>query len=233
MIEKKKSIFKIIWIYGYYLKKSIVQKENIISILYFTPHYFYYNLRNKTPLDLHLPWITISSYKFLKKILQKFMHVYEYGSGGSTLFFADRVKSISSIEHDIKWHKLVNEKVKVYNNIHYFLLEPESVCGEVQYKSGKSEYNGMDFYKYVSSIENHTDYYFDLIVIDGRSRENCLIHSISKLKKGGYILFDNAERQRYQFEIENIKDWLVHRSYGPTICDLFFSETRIYQKPVN
>lgn len=39
---------------------------------------------------------------------------------------------------------------------------------------------------------------FDIVVIDGRDRVNCAIHSVAALKGEGVILWDNTDRPRYK-----------------------------------
>src|SRR5438270_13938588 len=67
-----------------------------------------HNLVNgKTPLDLELPWFSYAAIDFLETFLEPHMSVCEYGSGGSTVFFARRVESVVSIEDNRQWHGLV------------------------------------------------------------------------------------------------------------------------------
>jgi hypothetical protein len=55
------------------------------------------------------------------------------------------------------------------------------------------------------------------------------MNSIRKVKKGGYILFDNSNRQHYLEGLDKIEDWLIFKSYGPTVNDKSFNETSIYR----
>src|SRR3954447_6175598 len=69
-------------------------------------------LKDKTPLDLEIPWFSYAAIDFLENFLQPHMTVCEYGSGGSTLFFSRRVKSVVSIEDNRTWFDLVSRRVK-------------------------------------------------------------------------------------------------------------------------
>ena len=89
----------------------------IISNLVLHPQYISrcinHNLLNgKTPLDLELPWFSYAAIDFLEDFLQPHMTVCEYGSGGSTLFFSRRVKSVYSIEDNPKWFDLVSGRLQ-------------------------------------------------------------------------------------------------------------------------
>src|SRR5579863_2439198 len=68
-------------------------------------------LGNKTPADLELPWFSYAAIDFLKDYLQPDMSVCEYGSGGSTLFFSHRVKSVHSIEDNSEWFDVISNRL--------------------------------------------------------------------------------------------------------------------------
>src|SRR3954452_8270654 len=89
----------------------------VISNLVTNPQYISrclaHNIVNgKSPLDLEIPWFSYAAIDFLEPWLRPDMTVCEYGSGGSTLFFARRVKSVFSIEDNPKWFELVSQRLK-------------------------------------------------------------------------------------------------------------------------
>jgi hypothetical protein len=65
------------------------------------------------------------------------------------------------------------------------------------YRSGRKENKEWEFTEYVRRIDSYPDESFDVILIDGRSRPSCIKHAICKLKVGGAIILDNADRERY------------------------------------
>src|SRR5689334_13154235 len=69
-------------------------------------------INGKTPLDLELPWFSYAAIDFLQDYLKPDMVVCEYGSGGSTLFFARRAKSVFSIEDNPRWFELVSRRLQ-------------------------------------------------------------------------------------------------------------------------
>src|SRR5213075_1346542 len=69
-------------------------------------------VKGKTPLDLEVPWFSYAAIDFLEKFLRPDMTVCEYGSGGSTIFFAQRVKSVFSIEDNAQWFELVSRRLE-------------------------------------------------------------------------------------------------------------------------
>src|SRR5678816_686272 len=98
---------------------TIPQKVGrLITNLVFHPQYISrcitHNVFNrKTPLDLEIPWFSYAAIDFLDDFLRSDMNVCEYGSGGSTLFFAGRVRSVVSIEDNANWHQLVSERLRL------------------------------------------------------------------------------------------------------------------------
>src|SRR4051812_37225534 len=56
-----------------------------------------------SPMKDEVPWMTFGAIEFLQRALREDMVVFEYGSGGSTLFFANRVRRLVTIEHDPEW----------------------------------------------------------------------------------------------------------------------------------
>src|SRR5262245_38958640 len=89
----------------------------VISNLLLHPRYISrclaHNVVNgKTPLDLELPWFSYAAIDFLDAHIKPHMTVCEYGSGGSTLFFARRARSVFSIEDNRTWYELVSNRVR-------------------------------------------------------------------------------------------------------------------------
>ncbi|MEI6085198.1 MAG: hypothetical protein WCS70_12970 [Verrucomicrobiota bacterium] len=123
------------------------------------------------------------------------MKVFEYGSGGSTVFFARHAGQVFSVEHDPAWHGHVGKTLAAQQltNCHYLLRVPQSVAGVAVAAEGKHafiderewEYPGMSFETYVRSIDVHPDRTFDLVLVDGRARADCIAHAISKIRPGG------------------------------------------------
>ena len=48
-----------------------------------------------------------------------------------------------------------------------------------------------------SKVINVQSKYFDIIVIDGRDRVNCIKNSLRSLKNNGVIVLDDSEREEY------------------------------------
>jgi predicted O-methyltransferase YrrM len=165
-------------------------------------------LRGALPVDDGVPWMTFPAIRFLERFLRLPMRVFEYGSGGSTLFFAQRAASVHSIEHNPDWCRRVAACLRRHdlNNAVLELREPtpapEASETDPQewgtYVSSAPEFNGYSFRHYVESLDRYADGYFDVILIDGRARPACIRHAMPKVRAGGYLILDNSDLPHYQ-----------------------------------
>ncbi len=166
-----------------------------------------FRVTTKSTLDFRTPWLVFEAIEFLDKWLKKQMVVFEYGSGGSSLFISDRVKTLYSIDHDERWFENVKTVIQHegIKNIEYKLHRPIAELNELKkdcsapenYLSCMGEFKNLNFENYVRSIDTYPDNHFDLVIVDGRSRPSCILHAIPKVKVGGILLVDNADRTYY------------------------------------
>merc|ERR1711907_85534 len=64
------------------------------------------------------PMMTANEYEHIKKGLSANQTVLEWGSGGSTVYFAPAVGKYYSVEHDTEWSDAVKAKIKELNLNH-------------------------------------------------------------------------------------------------------------------
>jgi hypothetical protein len=154
-------------------------------------------------LTMNIPWLTYGAIGWLNKYLRPDMKVFEYGSGGSTIYIARRVKELVSVEHSSEWFGRVSRVIQQrrISNSTIILAEPDERGDRLDEKYSSTtfpEYRGYSFEKYVRTVNSYPDNYFDLIIVDGRSRTACVMESAAKIKNGGYLLLDNSEREQYE-----------------------------------
>jgi hypothetical protein len=157
----------------------------------------YISTRKKRPLDLGLPWISLKAIRFLDKFLTKEMTVLEYGSGGSTIFFAQRCKRVISVEDDPAWYAAVHARLDALGlgNTEVRLCETGSV-----YTSSSTEFRNSSYLKAVDGLNP------DIVLIDGsdetqaygrenyETRRSICFNYIEPIiaARGGAILVDDA-----------------------------------------
>lgn len=150
--------------------------------------YLRYGLSSKhTPLDLGKPWWSFGAVKAVGGFVSQKMDVFEFGSGGSTLFLAQRVKTVTCVEDSDEWAVAVETKVREtgMKNVrimtkHFDFASDTAFC--------ESEYfNALGGQKY------------DLIVVDGQEwstkvRPLCFWRAEEFVKPGGAIVVDDSWR---------------------------------------
>ena len=246
IISPKIAHLPVIWelrklaLYSLSLLKALFKFREISlvgdSIIFFLV-WWKYQQKNNKPLQNDQPWIAFKAERFLREILRKDMKVFEYGSGSSTLYFSRRVAQVYSIEHHQGWFEQIQQMIDQQNikNVDYRLMEPET-CYENQtdaYLSHLPIYKNKTFEHYVKTIDVFPDGYFDLVIIDGRARTECIAHAKNKIKLGGYLVVDNSERAHY-FEsndfLRNEKEWETHHVVGITPYSFNYSRTSFFRK---
>ena len=149
-------------------------------------------------IALDVPWWTFTSTRKVEQFLaaRPGARVFEWGSGGSTLWLAKRSESVISVEYDASWadtmRPLLPENVRLVREV------PDQLTGaHGEVRSKRMGFRHLNFADYVDGIAREEGL-FDLIVIDGRAREACLGKALTKLADGGLIVIDNTNRRRYR-----------------------------------
>jgi predicted O-methyltransferase YrrM len=157
-------------------------------------------------IALDVPWWTFASTQKVEEFLsaRPGARVFEWGSGGSTLWLAKRSESVISVEYDGSWAEtmrpLLPENARLVREV------PDRLTGALgEVGSKRMGFRHLDFADYVDAIAREEGL-FDLIVIDGRAREACLDRAMTKLADGGVIVIDNTNRRRYRRALRALPD---------------------------
>lgn len=158
-----------------------------------------------------LPWFTYSAIMFLARRIKASIDVFEFGSGQSTLWWAHRVRSVCSSEHDRDWCERIKPKLPSNAEVHFHEV-------------------GMEYVNSVLDMGRK----FDVIVIDGRERVKCITTCLPALKDDGVIILDNSERPEYQGGISFLKDngFRVIEFDGPGAVTENLWRTSIFYRPM-
>ncbi len=172
----------------------------------FATKWLYSLLPGHNPVDDQQPWINFRATEWLEAYLKPPMKVFEYGSGGSTLFLAGHVAHVVSVEHDESFYHFLAERLRrsEITNCTYLLRTPTPLemdnpptYGCKSFTSEWPEHKAMSFETYVNAIDDYPDGSFDLVTVDGRARPSCAFRALPKIKDGGWLMVDNMERSRY------------------------------------
>ncbi|MDD5348914.1 MAG: class I SAM-dependent methyltransferase [Chthoniobacteraceae bacterium] len=163
----------------------------------------------RTPLQLQLPWFSLPSIEFLDRFVTPAMEVFEYGAGGSTLYFARRAGRVVSTENDPAWVERVERA----------LASGGFGNAEVQYRPFDFHHaEGFEQSDYLHSIPQRL---FDVIVIDSAEEDEtmvrpaCFRHAEARVRPGGIIVVDDAWRYPELRAVNHAKTWREFRGIGP------------------
>lgn len=117
-----------------------------------------------------LPWITYPAIDYLNQLDLSSLTVFEFGAGNSTRYWAGRVKSVVSVERNVRWYEKL--RTKVPDNVHLIhALQDQEFVGAINKLRQK----------------------FDIIIIDSILRYECAVEAVNCLNEGGMIILDNSE----------------------------------------
>ena len=175
--------------------------------------YFRYSITNCSPLDLELPWWSLSAIREMEKHLNHSHRVFEWGSGGSSVFLAKRCKELTTIEHDPDWFEQVGAIINEQEIGNSQLLQRETnLENEKRFLASP----------YATALQSK----HDVIVIDGEdhfgpesrwsARESCFYLAEKWVSKdGGLIVVDDSWRYPALRQKTNARKMVVHESIGP------------------
>jgi hypothetical protein len=199
------------------------------------------------PVDDRIPWMTFEAIRFLDNFVTADSHVFEWGMGGSTLFFLDRTPKVVSVDHDPVWFERLQSMLVSHDHWTGYQRSPvhQPTSGSIEatphtdpkdcnrYGSSNPDFQHHSFEDYVRVIDRYDSLSFNVIVVDGRARPACVKHAIPKLRTGGVIVLDNAERPQYHRIHELLSDrdrWQRFDCGGPAPYSKHFWSTVIWKK---
>jgi len=121
------------------------------------------------------PWLTSRAVFLLDQLLKSDDIGVEFGSGRSTLWFAQRLKHITSIEDNKAWFSTVTT-----------LLANAGVAQKVDYRLAEDEAS------YAGQASTFSDQSVDFCLVDGSARDSCALGMVPKVKSGGLLVVDNV-----------------------------------------
>jgi predicted O-methyltransferase YrrM len=123
------------------------------------------------------PWIVPDAVPFFESLLVPGMRAFEWGAGRSTVWLAMHGVEIVSVELNPTWAQWVGQALAERNL-------SKLVDLRVTHESGDAYAN------IILSCEE----LFDLVIVDGDSRVECLAALSQAVKPGGVVIVDNADR---------------------------------------
>ena len=122
------------------------------------------------------PWLTPAMNHILDGWLKSSDRGLECGAGRSTIWLAQRLECLFSIEENAEWFSETQRLLKSrgLTNVQQVLATDDDT--------------------YVRAIERIDSSSLDFVLVDGRARARCAIAAVEVLRSGGIIVLDDAQR---------------------------------------
>jgi predicted O-methyltransferase YrrM len=159
-------------------------------------------------LEKGYPWLTFGSLMTLEYIITKDFKVLEFGSGGSTVFWARNCASVKSFETKPEWFESVKKRTEEFTNVELTLGTEQEI---------------------LEAIKKETDNTYDLVLVDNEPRHTQRLllanAAVPKIKSGGWIIIDNYLRFgmsqfKYPSKIVYTFDEIGYRGMGTRLCKI-------------
>ena len=138
--------------------------------------------KGRRVLEIGYPWLSFGAIIALESIVHKNLKVLEFGSGGSTVFWAQTCKNVKSFETNPDWFEKVRQRIKEFKNVEIILANQEGILKRL-----------------AKEPNNH----YDIVLIDAcpKDAERILLANaaLPKIKSGGFLVLDNYQK----FGMEN------------------------------
>lgn len=129
-----------------------------------------------------IPWLSPEATAYLESLLTPEMTVLEHGAGGSTLWFAERVKHVTAVESDLDWFNVLRKRV------------PENAAIVV-----------MQGVLHIAPVDL---LFIDGEPVETRAQ--WLGAAAQLVKPGGYVVLDNSNRPEYKQAREKFRETFTH-----------------------
>lgn len=198
----------------YYEGKSLADMEAMLRRRYLSESGWLESAESRLPMraGTPLPWFTYAAIEFLERNVDRAVSVFEFGAGHSTLYWADRVGAVSSVEHDAAYVAYLRERLP--GNVSLELIEEgaavrtplrtlveripefdEPPRTEQTVRRGQvlDTFRGYALEILMEPLNAH-----DIVVVDGMARTLCTWAAIRSFRRDGFIVFDNSDRDEYR-----------------------------------
>jgi predicted O-methyltransferase YrrM len=123
------------------------------------------------------PLLNDEAVEFLDSIVEPGFSVFEFGSGGSTVWFAEQGCIVYSVESDEDWYRAVKDTLNGLGLLANLDYTPAS--------------NNVESLEYAGRILEFGDQSFDLVFVDGNARPHCIVNALPRVKVGRWMVLDD------------------------------------------
>ena len=158
-----------------------------------------------------MPWFTYPAARFLSDRIRPELRVLEFGSGMGTLWWSQRVREVVAIEHHAGWADHVASRCKAR------IVRANATDAEAY---AQAAFEGAPF---------------DVIIVDGIFRQECMAIAPELLGHGGIVILDDAQRDEYRPAIDALlqSGFRQLEFHGPQPVSKHAGCTAIFYRDVN
>jgi predicted O-methyltransferase YrrM len=121
------------------------------------------------------PWLTADAVKILATVIRPGDTGVEFGSGRSTVWLAQRLATLVSVEMDKRWYHRIRGE-----------LQSAGVAHKVDYRLIVTDR------EYAEQANSFAANSVDFCLVDGAVRDQCTLLMLPKLRRGGVLAIDNV-----------------------------------------
>lgn len=151
------------------------------------------------------PWMARGAIERLAALLRPDMRLLELGSGASTAWYAERVKSVVSIEPDAEWAARTRAATQD--------RDVQVLVGSIE-DLVPAQLAGDDF---------------DVIIVDHREAQLSRVDALAAVgSRAQIVVLDDSDRSEYAAADEVMKEWRAERYVSFRAQPLVPTETTVY-----
>jgi len=174
----------------------------------------------RTPLQQRCPYFSYGAIDFLRQQVKPGSRVFEYGSGGSTIFFLDLGCEVTSVETSSEWVDFLKQAVGSHLKWHL-----------VEHRHDDPAKDHATYPRYV-----HTGAPWDVVIIDNTEAEHlsrvaCVTEAMRCIRPGGMLVFDDAHQPEYSGVPKILGGWHRRSFKGLGAARPWVTMTDIYTAP--
>lgn len=177
--------------------------------------------------EAEAPWWNKRAIRYLSHQLQPAARVFEWGSGGSTVWLARQGIAVTSIEHNPEWVTNVIDRCPSAD----IRAIPGTTHGSLRSHSGWLDRGQLFFDDYVAAIDQFEDESFDIIIVDGVCRIECVHRGAPKVKPGGILIVDDTDLKLLSPPRKLLPGWRSVSLSGFKKTSRDFRETTFFYRP--
>lgn len=185
--------------------------------------------RHDPALGVSRPWWNRRAISYLDGQLRSGQQVFEWGSGGSTAWFAEKGTRVTSVEHNPEWV----EKVRGLGLDADVRAIPGTAAGAVEEPylthnlcAAENRY----FDDYIAAIDECPGGSLDVVVVDGMCRAECFRRAIPKVRPGGLLIIDDSDMPPFRSLGRFVPGW-EKKSFAGFKASKDLRQTTFFRRP--